>query len=74
MDSPSGTRQDDPFQAFEEAGVSVAWASSMPYTALWLSEQRVLVLNARLPRDLLYEEARVLLREDPGVPRPSQHA
>lgn len=45
----------DQLPDLEALGVAVAWIRDMPYSVLWLPDDRIVILNARVPRRRLAE-------------------
>lgn len=54
----------DPIARLTAFGISVAWAATMPYTALWLPTERVAVLNSQVSRSELVAEVLSLIQLD----------
>lgn len=51
----------DPIEILLDLGITVAWAREMRWRALWLPDEKVVVLNASIPRQELAAEVRRLL-------------
>jgi hypothetical protein len=45
----------DPLVSLSDLNVITAWTQRMPKTLLWLPDQRIMVLNASVPRETLAE-------------------
>lgn len=43
----------DALESLTNKGITVAWASDMEYRAVWLPDERIAVLNARVSRETL---------------------
>jgi hypothetical protein len=56
----------DPLILLSELGITVAWARDMGWCALWLPDERVLVLNASVSRDVLAAEISDLVTDGPS--------
>lgn len=53
----------DPVCDLEALGVAVAWIRDMPYSVVWLPDDRIAILNARVPRRRLAEALEEYLPE-----------
>lgn len=51
----------DPLESLAEQGITVAWASGLAWRALWLADERVMVLDAGESRQVLAREVSDLL-------------
>lgn len=48
----------------DDAGVAIAWVRTMPHSALYLEEDRIMVLNSQCPWATISEAVGALLSDE----------
>lgn len=51
----------DPLQELADADITIAWTHDMEFSVLWLPDERVVVLNAQIPRSDLAADVEALV-------------